>query len=243
PEEIAQAKAQEATAQAALARAEQDYDRAQQLIKQKAISSQEFDANKAAFLEAQAAVKSAQATVELSVIGPRAEDIAAGRSQVDAAAAQVRIADRRLEDAVLVSPHDGVILTRAREAGAIVNPGETVATLTLTSPVWVRSYVGETDLGNVQPGMLVDVLTDTVSGRSYHGRVGFISPTAEFTPKSVETRELRTSLVYRLRIVVDDPDGGLRQGMPVTVKVEVSGTQPRSFTDRLWEALGLASLN
>ncbi|MCA9183105.1 MAG: hypothetical protein KDA51_16700, partial [Planctomycetales bacterium] len=86
----------------------------------------------------------------------------------------------------------------------------------------------------------VDVLTDTQSGRIYHGTVGYISPTAEFTPKSVETRELRTSLVYRLRIVVDDPDGGLRQGMPVTVNVEVSGTQPRSFEERLWEALGLA---
>lgn len=241
PEEIAQAKAQEATAQAALARATQDYDRAQLLIKQKAISSQEFDANQAAFLEAQAAVKSAQATVELSVIGPRVEDIAAGRAQVDAAAAQIQIADRRLADAMLLSPNDGVILTRAREAGAIVNPGETVATLTLSSAVWVRTYVGEIDLGNVRPGMLVDVQTDTPSGRTYHGTVGFISPTAEFTPKSVETRELRTSLVYRLRIVVDDPNGGLRQGMPVTVHVEVSGTQPRSFSERLWEALGLAS--
>ena len=241
PEEIAQVKAQEATAQAALARAEQDFDRAQLLIKQKAISSQEFDANQAALIEAQATVKSAQATVELSVLGPRVEDIASGRAQVDAASVQIQIAERRLADAMLISPHGGVILTRAREAGAIVNPGETVATLTLSSPVWVRTYVSEPELGNVRPGMLVDVLTDTVSGHAYHGKVGYISPTAEFTPKSVETRELRTSLVYRLRIVVDDPDGGLRQGMPVTVRVQASGTQQRSFQERLWEALGLAS--
>jgi HlyD family secretion protein len=242
PEEIAQANAQVANAQAALVRAEQDFSRSQVLIKQKAISSQEFDANQATFLEAQAALKSAQAARELTIIGPRVEDIAAGQAQLDAATAQIQIADRRLSDAVLVSPHDGIILTRAREAGAIVAPGETVVTLTLASPVWVRTYVGETDLGNVQPGMDVTVQTDTTAGHTYNGKVGYISPTAEFTPKSVETRELRTSLVYRLRIVVDNPDGGLRQGMPVTVAVDLPGTQPRTFLQRMREALGLNQL-
>ena len=105
----------------------------------------------------------------------------------------------------------------SREIGAIVQAGETVFTLTLTSPVWVRTYVNEHDLGFIRPGMPASVTTDSAPDRPYSAHIGFISPTAEFTPKTVETREIRTSLVYRLRMVVDNPDGGLRQGMPVTV--------------------------
>ncbi len=241
PEEIEEAQAQTATARAALARAEQDYKRSAKLIRENAIATADYDLNRAAYLEAQAALKSAEASQRLVEMGPRAEDIAAGRAQLDAATAQVVIAQRQLTDAELVAPHDGIILTRAREVGAIVNAGETVATLTLASPVWVRTYVGEPDLGNVQPGLAVTITTDTSRGHTYRGKVGFISPTAEFTPKSVETRELRTSLVYRLRIVVADPDGGLRQGMPVTVSVALPGTRPRSFRERLLEALGLGT--
>lgn len=253
PEEIEQAKAQEATALAALQRAKNDFQRAAELIDDKAISKQEFDASNAAVLEAEAALKSATASRELAVLGPRVEDIEAGLAQLNSAEAQLIIVQRQLADAQLVAPNDGVILTRAQEVGGIVNAGATVFTLTLSTPVWVRTYVGEPDLGSVQPGMQVVVLTDAREGstagdgnasdvkppREYVGHVGFVSPTAEFTPKSVETRELRTSLVYRLRVVVDDPDGGLRQGMPVTVRVEVPGTRRRTFKERLLEAIGL----
>jgi HlyD family secretion protein len=107
--------------------------------------------------------------------------------------------------------------------GAIVQPGETVFTLTLANPLWVRTYVSEPDLTRVRPGAGVEVLTDGAPGRHYRGHVGYISPTAEFTPKTVESEELRTRLVYRVRIVVDDPDGGLRQGMPVTVRLPLAG--------------------
>ena len=118
-----------------------------------------------------------------------------------------------------VAPGAGVILTRVREAGAIVNAGETAFVLSLTSPVWIRTYVSEVDLGRIKPGQEVLVVTDTPGIRPINGRVGFIATTAEFTPKSVETRELRTALVYRLRIVAEDPENVLRQGMPVTVTV------------------------
>jgi HlyD family secretion protein len=97
----------------------------------------------------------------------------------------------------------------------------------------VRTYVNERDLGLVRPDMPAQVTTDSDPGRAYAARVGFISPTAEFTPKTVETRELRTNLVYRLRVVVDEPDGGLRQGMPVTVRMDLH--RPRTRT--LWERL------
>ena len=100
--------------------------------------------------------------------------------------------ERRLADSELIAPSDGVILTRAREKGAIVAAGETVFTLTLVSPVWVRTYVNEHDLGRIRPGMPADVRTDSAPDKTYQGQIGFISPTAEFTPKTVETRELRT---------------------------------------------------
>ena len=87
--------------------------------------------------------------------------------------------------------------------------------------------------------MKVAVTTDAAAGREYTGQIGFVSPTAEFTPKTVETSELRTALVYRLRIVVNDPDGGLRQGMPVTVSVKLPGKRPRTFKERMGEAFNL----
>jgi len=96
--------------------------------------------------------------------------------------------------------------------------GEPVYSLSLDKPVYVRAYVSEPDLGVTSPGTMVEVTSDA-SGKVYTGRIGFVSPRAEFTPKSVETAELRTDLVYRLRIVVSDADSRLRQGMPVTVTV------------------------
>lgn len=127
-------------------------------------------------------------------------------------------AERRLADADLNAPNEGVVLTRVREPGSIVGAGETVYAVTITSPVWVRTYVSEPDLGRIRPGMSVEVQTD--AGKIYQGQIGFISPVAEFTPKSVETKELRTSLVYRLRIVVEGDTAGLLQGMPVTALVK-----------------------
>jgi len=119
------------------------------------------------------------------------------------------------------APTDGVILTRIREPGTVVNPANPVYTLSVTSPVWIRAFVSEPDLGRVNYGMDAEVFTDIKRGRTYSGKIGFISPVAEFTPKTVQTTELRTDLVYRLRIYVDNPDRELVQGMPVTVKLKV----------------------
>jgi HlyD family secretion protein len=124
----------------------------------------------------------------------------------------------QLADTVLTAPSAGIILTRAVEPGTMLSAGSTVLTLSLTDPVWVRAYVDEPDLGKVAPGTKVSVYTDARK-EPYPGTVGFVSPTSEFTPKNVETTDLRTALVYRLRIVIDRPDSQLRQGMPVTVRI------------------------
>jgi len=118
-------------------------------------------------------------------------------------------------------PTDGTILSRIREPGTVVNPSEPVYTLSVASPVWIRAFVDEPHLGQVYFGMEAEIYTDTKGGPVYTGKVGFISPMAEFTPKTVQSTELRTDLVYRLRIYVDNPDQGLKQGMPVTVKLHL----------------------
>lgn len=138
-------------------------------------------------------------------------------AQVTTAEARMQQSMTRLADTEILAPSDGVILTRVKEPGAVVAAGEPVLTLVLDSPVWVRTYIDEPRLGFVYPGRKALVLTD--SGGEYRGTVGFVSPQAEFTPKNVETTQLRTDLVYRLRVIVDNPDKGLRQGMPVTVQL------------------------
>ncbi|TMQ32798.1 MAG: secretion protein HlyD [Planctomycetota bacterium] len=222
PQEIAQARAQTADREATLARAKADWARAQQLIGSGGISREDYDLRQSALRVAEAQLKSAQESQRLIEIGPRQEDIDVARAQLAEQKALVVQSERRLADSDLIAPGPGIILTRAREKGAIVQAGETVFTLTLASPVWVRTYVNERDLGRVGPNMAALVRTDSAPDKVYPARVGFISPTAEFTPKTVETRELRTDLVYRLRVIVDNPDGGLRQGMPVTVTLNLN---------------------
>lgn len=140
--------------------------------------------------------------------------LAANINQLEAALA---IAKTNLQYTEVYAPTEGTILTRIREPGAVVIESDPVYTLSITSPVWIRAFVSEPQLGLVYPGMPATIYTDTPNGKVYHGRIGFISPVAEFTPKTVETTQLRTDLVYRLRIYADNPDKGLRQGMPVTV--------------------------
>ena len=118
------------------------------------------------------------------------------------------------------APTDGVILSRIREPGTAVNPTDPVYTLSVSSPVWIRAFVSEPDLGRIYYGMPANIETD--SKNVYNGKIGFISPMAEFTPKTVETTQLRTDLVYRLRIYCDNPDRYLKQGMPVTVKLHAN---------------------
>lgn len=220
PAEIAQARANVEQAQAALVFAQATLDRQQTLAERNIASHQIHDEAQMQVDLSAARLRVAQQTLILAQQGPREEDIRAARAQRDALEVSLQLAHRRLADAQLIAPNDGQILTRIREPGSVIAAGEPVFTLTLNSTVWARTYVDEPDLGHIHPGMPVTVTTD--SGGTYDGRVGFISPTAEFTPRTVQTRELRTSLVYRVRIVIENSDLDLRQGMPVTVHIDRS---------------------
>jgi HlyD family secretion protein len=219
PEEIVQAEALVAEREATVLNAKITLDRAEQLLKITVGTRKAYDDALATHRQAEAQLNSSRQALALMRAGFRVEDIAAARAQLAERDALLQISLHQLSDAELRAPSAGVVLSRVREAGAIVNAGETVFVLSLTTPIWVRTYVSEIDLDRIQPGMEVEIKTDSLNAKLRKGRVGFISPTAEFTPKTVETRELRTSLVYRVRIVADDVDGVLRQGMPVTVTV------------------------
>ena len=227
PQEVARARAAAASARASLADAATQLARKQQLRTVNRISVQEVDTARTRVETLQANLKAAEEEVSLVVEGPRQEDIAAAEASLAALEAARDLAAQRLEDTRLLAPAAGVIRTRILEPGAMAAPGAPVFTLALTDPLWVRAYISEPDLGLVHEGMRAEVRTDTLPDKTYQGWVGFISSTAEFTPKTVETTELRTKLVYRARIFVCDPQEELRLGMPVTVTLQ-PGTQPES---------------
>ncbi len=219
PQEIAQAQALVHEREVTAANAERLYKRQEQLLASKTASVQERDDAEANYREAQARLKSAQEQLNLLQAGFRVEDIEQAKADLARAEAALASAQIRVQDTELKSPADGVVLTRAQEPGAILQAGTIVLTVSLRHPVWVRGYVPEPDLGRIHPGTKVGVYSDSRPNQAYSGKIGYISPQAEFTPKNVETSELRTSLVYRLRVVVENPGEGLRQGMPVTIKV------------------------
>ncbi len=218
PEEIAQSRATVAERRAALVNADQVLKRQEALRDTGAVAQRVYDEALAARDEAQARLAAAQASLAQFERGYRAQEVAEGEANHKRAIAVAAQAEQRLGDAVLLAPADGIVLTRAVEPGTILAAGTPVFTVSLRAPVWARIYVGEPDLGRVAPGDEVLLYTDSRPDRPYHGRIGYVSPTAEFTPKNVETPDLRTALVYRARVVVTDPDPQLRQGMPVTVR-------------------------
>ncbi|MGD0679192.1 MAG: secretion protein HlyD [Polyangiaceae bacterium] len=223
PPEIARARAAVEEAMAGQQNAALTLGRSQSLVASGALARAALDDAVAASQMADARLASAKDTYRLLLQGSRREDIAGGEASLVAAQARLAAAQTALDDTRLEAPSDGIVISRVREPGAIVSPNDDVYVLSLTHSVWVRAYVAEPQLGKVRDGMGVDIFSDSAPDHPFHGHVGFVSPTAEFTPKTVETPELRTELVYRLRIIVDDAHGELRQGMPVTVQIRTAG--------------------
>lgn len=215
-EEIALADANVRQTEAILKNAEEDYNRQASLVPSGAVADKVLDAARTSRDVAKANYDAARNTLALRRAGFRKEDIASGQGRLQAAKAGRARLQTALRDTSLTAPVDGIIISRTKEVGALVAPGQPIVTIALSSPVYVRAYAPETALARLAPGTLVNITNDS-SDKIYHGRVGFVSPKAEFTPKTVETEDLRSDLVYRLRIVVDDNDGKLLQGMPITI--------------------------
>lgn len=231
-QELAQARAVVREREATLENAVRTAARQSELFASRAVPKQDYEDAQAREREAEARLNSAREQLALLESGFRPEEIAQAKADLARAEAGLASSELRLGDTVLKAPTDGVVLTRVHEPGAIVPSGATVLTVSLKSPVWVRMWVHEPELGRIVPGMKVRVYTDSRPESPYDGQIGFISPRAEFTPKNVETAELRTSLVFRVRVVVASPDDGLRQGMPVTVRLVQAGGAPARRASR-----------
>ncbi|MGN5149753.1 secretion protein HlyD [Aeromonas enteropelogenes] len=218
-EETDRARASLSAAEAAALEADKQWRRQSALAATGAISRGQLDTARSQRDQTRAQERAAREQLAQLETGYRPEEIAQSDAQLEGAKAALASAELALADAALTTPSDGIILTRAVETGSMVQAGATAFNLSLTTPVWVRAYVEEPWLGHFPSGARVQLTTDSRPDQPYQGVVGFVSSSAEFTPKSVETPDLRTHLVYRLRIVVQDPDPALRQGMPVTVRL------------------------
>ncbi|WWW12860.1 HlyD family efflux transporter periplasmic adaptor subunit [Arcobacter cryaerophilus gv. pseudocryaerophilus] len=217
-EEILEAKAAMEEAIENLNKTKDTYNRQTNLFKTKSTSEENFTISQLNYKQALATLDKAKALYELRKNGYRDEDIKIQESNLKSLEIQAEKLKIDLNDSVIKAPVDGVILTRFKEIGTITNAGESILEIAKTDEFWVRAYIDEKNLGNIKPGLKMSIQTDSRS-ENYEGVIGFISPVAEFTPKNIETQELRADLVYSFRVIVKNPDDKIRQGMPVTLKI------------------------
>lgn len=231
PEEIRLARAQRDTARVAVQDAEAYYRRQVDLVARHFISQQQADSARFARDKARDQLKAAEASLRLAELGPRKEDVAAAQATLAANEAAAAVIQRDLQERELHAPSDGVIENRILEPGDMASPQKPVFTLALTDPVWIRTWLAEPQLGRVPVGARAWVQTDSHPDTRYRAWVGYVSPSAEFTPKSVETTEIRSSLVYQARVFVCEGRAELRQGMPATVTIPLDQAPPAQGTD------------
>lgn len=225
PEEITQAKAQLASAQAELDKTNKNLQRLQTLVSStdgRAISQQELDYSKSNKDSAEAAVRERQANLELIIKGARQEDREATKAQYEVTKANLDLINYNLTQAKLKSPVNAVVRARLQEVGDMTTAQKAVYTLALIDPKWIRVYVNEQDLSSIKMGGTAQVIRDSDPNQPINGKIGYISSIAEFTPKTVQTEEIRTTLVYEVRVYVNDPNDQLKMGQPVTVKVPLA---------------------
>lgn len=222
-EEIAQVKADLASAKADAVNATALYERRKALGRTGAVTQQDIDQAKAAADMAVAKVDVAQNALKLAVIGPRSEDIAQAKAQLRSHESQLALLRQQVADAELHAPFDAVVQSRLMEPGEMASPTKPVFSLATIGTKWVRAYIAEPNLSQVRNGSRAEIHIDSLPNRALEGWVGFISSVAEFTPKTVQTEDLRTNLVYETRVFVKDADNLLRLGMPATVQILPDG--------------------
>jgi HlyD family secretion protein len=209
-------------AQADLAQKKLDNDRAQQLFSKDEISAQDRDRAATALTRAEANVAALQQRYSLAQEGSRKEDIAIARANLAQAHANLGLSRITAGYTTLLAPTVGIVTVRQAELGEVVSPGSPVVTLADLDHIWLRAYIPETDLGRVRWGQQATITTDTYPGKQYHGRISFISPDAEFTPKSVQTYAERVTLVYRIKIDVENANHELKPGMPADAHIDLA---------------------
>lgn len=217
-EEILEAKAAMQEALENLNKTKDTYDRQKNLFETKSTSEENFTISELNYKQALASLDKTKAVYELRKNGYRDEDIKIQEANIKALEIQVEKLKIDISDSTIKSPVDGVILSRFKEIGSITNAGESILEIAKTDEFWVRAYIDEKNLKDIKAGQKMLIYTD-LKDEPYQGNIGFISPIAEFTPKNIETQELRADLVYSFRVIVKNPDDKIKQGMPVTLKI------------------------
>lgn len=212
-------------AQADLEQKKIDCDRAQRLFAKDELAAQDRDQAATALKRAQASYQAATERYNEAQEGSRKEEIAIARAGLKQAQANLGLSRVDLGYTVLRAPASGVVTVRQAELGEVVSPGTPVVTLADLDHIWLRAYIAETDLGRIRFGQPVTVTTDTYPGKQYPGRVSFISPVAEFTPRSVQTYKERVTLVFRIKIDIENPGHELKPGMPADAQIDLSRDQ------------------
>ena len=221
-EELRQAEQKLRAAEAAASNAQGVYERRQAVYDSvEGISAQELDNARSDAEAKQAVVEEAREALREAQNGPRQEDIAAAEANLQALEEEQSREEYLLSQYELRAPTNGVIRSRLLEVGDMASPSTPVFKLSLLDKKWVRAYVKESDLGRIYEGQSARVYIDSQKDKPIAGQVGYIADTAEFTPKTVQTDELRTALVYEVRVYVDDEENVLRLGMPATVKIDL----------------------
>ncbi|HMK38385.1 MAG TPA: efflux RND transporter periplasmic adaptor subunit [Bacteroidota bacterium] len=203
-------------AEAAFRTAETDYRRMKTLLAEQTVTQKSYDDAYARFVTAEQTYRKLKA-------GSRPEEIEGARVRRDQAAAQADLLRKRVRDCHVLSPSAGVITLRSVEPGELVATGMTVFRLTDLDRIKLMIYVNEADLGKVQLGQTALISIDSFGkGKSVEGKVTYISPLAEFTPKNVQTKEERTKLVFGVRIEAANADGALKPGLPADAAILTS---------------------
>jgi HlyD family secretion protein len=201
--------------QAALQQRELDLKRAEDLQSRGFVSDAALDTARTALTQARATLARDQALARLAE-----RNVEVARASVHSAEQAQQLSHIQDDYATLKAPFDGVVIARQAELGEVVAPGTPVVTLADLDHVWLRAYLNETDLGRVRLGQAVTVRCDAFPRREFTGRLSFIASQAEFTPKSVETHAERVTLVYRVKIDLDNPGHQLLPGMPADAQLQ-----------------------
>ena len=219
PQEIAEAGAQVQQVQANLANLKEEARRSENLYATGAVSRQRRDKDDAAASVAQEQHRAASERLKLLQSGFRKETIAVARAQLAEAQAAVEAAKVALEDLQVTSTINGTVTRKHAEPGETLAAGRPVVTITDVTHPWVRVYMPENQIGQVQLGAPARIKIDTFPDREFTGRVSYVSSQAEFTPKNVQTQEERVKLVFAVNVTVDNPEGALKPGMPADVSI------------------------
>lgn len=226
PQEIAEARAQAELARANLTNLEVESKRSEALFDGGAVSQQRLDKDATAAAVAVEQFRASQERLNLFQSGYRPANIQAARAQLGEAQATVEAARVLLEDLRVTAPVEGLVTRTHAERGETLGAGRPVVTVTDISRPWVRVYIPENLIGRIRVGASARIKVDTFPDREFAGRVSYVSPQAEFTPKNVQTQEERVKLVFAVNVMMDNRDGAIKPGMPADVFIDA------------WDAVG-----